>query len=349
MTVSAAVRLPSVTALRERATLESFAGPMTDFVEKPLANSGFGGSHHTLISVRDPDGTESTFVLKHTVLADDWTCRLSGGTRSREAALLEEDALADVWEIFSRPYLAFADRTDEAGFLMEDVTPFLFPDAPEPVSEAAEALMLGSLADLHARFMHDEAAALPWLATPAAYLSLLGPERVRDAPDTLPAQLSAVLPSGWKAALERVPPSVADLLQAPAAELERLWRGLPHTIVHGDVEVANFAIMPDARLCAFDWALMGWAPPSVDLGWYLAVNTARLAGSKEKLISDYRLALEERIAYRFADAVWDRLERHAVVTGARMLLWRKAKAVEIGKPGAAEEWEWWVQRLAAIA
>jgi hypothetical protein len=106
--------------------------------------------------------------------------------------------------------------------------------------------------------------------------------------------------------------------------------------------------MPDARLAAFDWAIAGWAPPSIDLGWYLAVNASRIAGSKERFIAAYRAALEERIAYQMAEPAWDRLERHAVLAGARMLLWSKANAVESARAGAADEWSWWVERLEAL-
>src|ERR1041385_3163954 len=45
------------------------------------------------------------------------------------------------------------------------------------------------------------------------------------------------------------------------------------------------------------------------------------------------------------DTTWRRLEDAAIILGARMLLWSKAAALEAGRPGAADEWEWWIQRL----
>lgn len=346
--MSPVVRLSRIAALRDEETLGGFAGTVAELAETPLENPGFSGSRHSLLRVTDVDGVQSTFVLKHTTLAEDWTCRASEASCSREAALLGAPPLEDVWTIFSRPYLAYAETDGEAAFLMEDLTPFLLPDERAPLPDAAEELMIGSLADLHARFMHDEAASLPWLASPASYLSVLDARRAEDAEDPLPARMSALVAPGWKAALRRVPVQVAELLRAPAEELVQFWRGLPHTLVHGDVKVANFAVMPDARLAAFDWAMAGWAPPSVDLGWYLAVNASRIAGPKERFLAAYRAALEERIAYQLAEPVWDRMERHAVLSGARMLLWSKASALQSGRPGAEDEWRWWTERLDAL-
>lgn len=55
-------------------------------------------------------------------------------------------------------------------------------------------------------------------------------------------------------------------MDAPAFELSWLWDGLPRTLLHGDARVANFALLPGQRVTAFDWALIGAGPATIDLG-----------------------------------------------------------------------------------
>jgi hypothetical protein len=112
--------------------------------------------------------------------------------------------------------------------------------------------------------------------------------------------------------------------------------------------VANFALLADGRVAAFDWAMVGTGPCAIDVGWYLAVNASRLTGSKEEVLSRYRALLETALGHKLSAQLWSRLEDIAVVSGTRMLLWSKALGLDLARPGAAEEWKWWVDRLAAI-
>jgi aminoglycoside phosphotransferase (APT) family kinase protein len=141
--------------------------------------------------------------------------------------------------------------------------------------------------------------------------------------------------------MARVPEEVAQKLTRPGREWAQEWDDLPRTLLHGDVKVANFAIVEGGKVAAFDWAMCGAGPCSVDLGWYLAVNASRLAGTKEEVIARYRALL----GIDLGDATWRRLEDAAIILGARMLLWAKAAALESGRAGAQEEWDWWMERL----
>ena len=114
------------------------------------------------------------------------------------------------------------------------------------------------------------------------------------------------------------------------------------------MKVANCALLGNGRVTAFDWAMVGTGPCTIDVGWYLAVNASRLTGSREAILSKYRRLLESALGHGLSDRLWRRLESVAVVTGARMLLWSKTLALELGRPGAADEWNWWVNRLVAI-
>jgi len=150
---------------------------------------------------------------------------------------------------------------------------------------------------------------------------------------------------GWALAHRRLPRSISTLMASPPAELARITDGLPRTIIHGDAKVANFAILPNGRVSAFDWAMIADGCATLDLGWYVAVSASRLTRSKEEVFAAYRVALERRLGYSLGDALWTRLYEAAILGGAAVLLWNKALNVKNGLPGAVEEWNWWVGAL----
>jgi hypothetical protein len=322
----------------------------------PLAGVGF--SNATLSTVVFPDGR---YVLKVSRLSADWTARRTNDVVGREALLLDEPLLQGVWDVITCPYVAYATQPDQVGLLMDDLSSGLLPDVREPLSREHEDTLLGTLARLHARFWDSEALDIDWLVTPAQYCDILAPQVAGDPAvlAVLSTRLRDGVPRGWASALPRLPDAAASMLERPGTEWQTLWSDLPHTLLHGDVKIANFAILAEdsgsgevdrssVSVAAFDWATAGAGPCAIDLGWYLAVNASRLAGSKESVIARYRAFLETALANPIDGATWARLESVAVVCGARMLLWSKALALDEARPGAAEEWRWWVDRLAAI-
>ena len=323
--MSIATAAPSIDALI------ALAG--NDVTIAPLPSAGFS----TASILRLTSG-ERRFVLKRTTLDRDWTARRSGDTRGREPLLLSDAACASVWDVFDCPYIAYAIGEGEIAVLMHDLTDHLFPDARTPLTEQQETAVLGGIARMHARFWDSRAPDAAWLADTEHLCDMLHPSCDGA---VLPSPLRENVPRGWSIALSRAPERVARLLTRSGAEWAREWRDLPHTLVHGDVKVANFALMPDGGVAAFDWATAGVAPCSIDLGWYLAVNASRLAGPKERVISRYR----ELLGMEIDDGTWRRLEDTAIVCGAKLLLWSKALALDSGRAGAEEEWHWWIERL----
>jgi hypothetical protein len=112
--------------------------------------------------------------------------------------------------------------------------------------------------------------------------------------------------------------------------------------------VANFALLADGTVAAFDWAVAGAGPCTIDVGLYLAVNASRLTATKGEILRRYRGQLETALGKRLANPLWTRLEEIAILSGARMLLWSKALAWDSARPGAAEEWRWWIDRLTRL-
>jgi hypothetical protein len=308
---------------------------------------GYTGARHERLEAVLSDGGRRHLVLKTMRLATDWTAQRSSDAIGREAALLGERALAPVWEAVTNSYIAFAVEAGEVGLLMEDLSEHLAPDVREPIHVEQEEGLLGALATLHARFWDSPALDLPWLARAQHFAGLLdAPSAVNgDALAVLPSALRANVERGWAIALRKVPHRIAAALMTPAAEIAERWAGLPMTVVHGDSKVANCAFLPGRRVALFDWALLGAAPPTIDLGWYVAINATRLTRPKEEVIARYRALLEKELSVALPETQWEALVRAGLLCGARMLLWSKALAADAGTPAAGKEWTWWVEQI----
>ena len=324
-------------------------GPIVGIDLEPLPVTGFSGSRHRRMRVNSVGTGQQRLVLKLTGATSDWTYRMSGARRAREMELLRAPELAGVWSVFANPYVAYAEEGSETGLLMHDLSAHLFPDVREPIATEDEDLLLHTLARLHGHFWALTLPAVSWMNSFESFRTLIGPNLMgHPYAELLPQPQRAQVIGGWQEALRRAPRRVADHLRKPNPERVRAWGAVPHTIVHGDVKLANFAVLPDRRVAAFDWALLGWAPASVDLGWYLAVNASRLARPKEQVIAMYRRYLEMQLGMPFATVEWQLFEDAAIEIGARMLLWSKANAAARGEVAALAEWEWWMERLSRI-
>jgi hypothetical protein len=340
------VRLASLDALADPRALEPVVGPLEAVERSPLTGVGFSGSRHERLGALLRSGERRRLVLKRTTLASDWTAYRSGDRRGREAALLEEPALAGIWEVFACPYLAYATEAGEVGLLMDDLSPYLLPDVDAPISVADEDRLLSALAGLHARYWESAEARPPWLMPLSARFGLLGPRAPDEERDgrSNPA-LFALVRRGWELVFARLPPRLADLLLRPAEALAAECADLPWTLIHGDAKVANFGSLPGGRVAAFDWEMLGIAPATLDLGYYLAVNAGRLARSKAAVVARYRGLLEAGLGAQIPSGVWERMVSVGLLYAGAVLLWSKAVALESGSQRALEEWDWWVDQL----
>lgn len=329
--------------------LASLLEAETPVAVEPLPTTlGYSGARFYRATADGADG----FLVKETVLAEDWFSHRTEDRVGREARALLAPELELVHEIFALPYRAVATEPGRIGLLMEDVSPWLLPDERAPIDPDHEGLILDTLAQLHAAFWRaPELERLGWLQGPSDFLHIMGP-RGHDEEEERGGsarRVNEAIRAGWREAHTRLPDPIRRALWRPAAEIAAPWADLPHTLVHGDSKVANFAVLPDARLCALDWAFVGRAPCTFEIGWYVAVNAPRLAGSKADTFRRYRTRLEGHLGRALDDALWERLQEAGVVCGALMLLWSKASAVAAGRNGAEAEWAWWEARLAAWA
>ena len=141
-----AVRLTTADDLADPAALAGVLGPVTELRREPMATGGHSVSTFERLDVRLRSGERVPLVLKRVRLALDWGARRTGDTTGREAAPLAEPALAGIWGAFRCPYRAYAFDDGEVGLLMDDLSPYLLPDADARVDEAHEDALLAALA-----------------------------------------------------------------------------------------------------------------------------------------------------------------------------------------------------------
>jgi hypothetical protein len=340
------VQLPRIDDLSSPQGLEAIVGPVRSMERMPLSTVGFSEARHERLNLHLANGSDARLVLKRFSLVSSWTAYRTGDAVGREAALLMEPVLTGVWEVYRNPYRALAVEGAEVGLLMTDLTDVLLPEDGAPLDMIQEDAFLEALASLHARFWESDALQTSWLAPLAVRFHILHPTAgTEELKRITVAPVFALVQRGWEIALRAVPARVAAWLQRPAEEIARDFAHLPQTLLHGDTKVANFGFYSSGEVAAFDWATMGRGPATIDLGYCLAINSAKLARSKESVILRYRGLLEARLGKQVPAGMWEEMVTAAVIAGAGMLLWSKALALEAGAPGAAAEWAWWVAEL----
>jgi len=340
-------RFETINDLTDPEQLCKLIGAIAGINVESFSAIGFSHSVFRKVKLVLETGSIRNLILKQTNLKDDWLSLRSQDIVGREAEMLEEVCLKKIWGILHCPYIAFARENDSTGLLMEDLSAYLFPDTKEPIAISREDIIIDTIASLHALFWDAaEIRKLNWLASPHDYLSMLSPgEHDEDKFCPPPDRIRNNITEGWKLALQLLSPAVKKFLRKPAEEIYGHWNDLPVTLLHGDLKIANMAISPGNKLVLFDWPMIGCAPCAMELGWYLAVNSTRLARTKEEFMSQYRIALESHLKAYIDRETWQRMTKLAVITGAMMLLWNKALGWRSGTEKGKDEWAWWNDHL----
>jgi len=148
---------------------------------------------------------------------------------------------------------------------------------------------------------------------------------------------------GWKGFAERAPTHVATLvrhLRRDPSAFIRSMEQTPMTFLHGDWKMGNLGTTPDGRTILLDWAGPGEGPPCGDLGWYLALNRARIPETKEEAIAAFRGALERHGVE--TSGWWDQQMQLALLGNLMLFGWEKAL-------GDDDELAWWCDRAREAA
>ncbi len=225
-----------------------------------------------------------------------------------------------------------------AAILMRDVAADLVPTGDDPITEADHLGFLDALAALsaaawgfadgHGLLEHHRRWA--WFGVDA-----IAGEEALGFPEAVPR----IAHEGWQRFAERAPADVQTLvddLRHDPRPLSVAVRDTPQTFLHGDWKLGNLGRAADGRTVLLDWMYPGEGPVAHELGWYLALNRARLpAGhTKESTIVDLRAALERHGVA--TDPWWDRQLGLCLLGTLVQFGWEKAL-------GDNDELGWWCE------
>ena len=295
-------------------------------VETPLAHTGFSGA--TLTHIIRPGG--AAFVLKRMSIDRDWIMCATDDTACREAAFAR--ASLNLGAAAYTPNLGSAQDGSEYALLMRDITDDLLPETAISVEQLD--IIMAAMAAIHGG-PTPEPHQLPW-CDGRQRLLLLTPRGAAIA-KAYGAPVADDLREGWRLfgryASSGVVRIIRGLFDDPSPLLRTLAE-MPPVLLHGDLKLDNIGIAPDGGVWLIDWAMPMLAPPAIELGWFLAINSRRLPVGLDDVMRRYGEAANVPAADR---------ERHdalAVLCGLLLRGWRKALDAEAGEP---EELRWWCE------
>ena len=269
------------------------------------------------------------YVVKRLRPRGDWIGRATNDARMREYRLAVGGIYRALPPGVATAVVGAVELADGgAALIMHDISPALVPPGDEPVSVEQMARSLRTLARLHTAFYGFPAKLMAGLGlcVPMQWLTLLAPATAERELETTPRDpVTPHIVPGWDAFARLVPDAwavVAPLLTDPMPVVHGL-RACPDTFVHGDAKIGNLGFSGE-QVILLDWSQTLRAPGALDLGWYLAVNSARLPVSREAAIEVYRAAREEYGRLPAAGEPWERELALALLAGTLRLGWAKA-------------------------
>ena len=227
-----------------------------------------------------------------------------------------------------------------AALLMRDVGSELVPPGDDPIEVQQHHSLLDHCAALAASAWgwRDDIGLTPYVARFQFFNpGMIEAERGLGFPNPVPQ----IALRGWERFAERAPSAMRhaiDELRHDVDPLVDALRTTPSTFLHGDWKLGNLGTASDGRTILLDWSYPGEGPVCHELGWYLALNAARLPESKEATIESFRASLE----HHGVDTTswWERQLALCLLGAFVQFGWEKA----FGDDG---ELRWWCDRAAA--
>lgn len=349
--------LPTVAALLDLEHLGHIEGRRVEWTEhEPLVSvDGLSDVPLERIVTIGPDGRRS-LVLKRFAYAGDWVMRATDDVHGRAAQAWISGLLDRLPTAIEHAVVACAH--DGAGWavLMRDVGHTLVPPGDTPITADEQGRFLAHMAAMHATFwgqLRWDRPGLGLCSLRQRYLALAPATMGRSDVSACPIPEMAV--RGWARLEDAVAPGVASIVRALLDDPDPLCAALrahPQTIIHGDWKLGNLGLEDDGarrRTVLLDWAFIGVAPPAVDLGWYLAVNSARLPVSREETIATFERCLRGALGDRFERSWWEPQLDLALLGAFIQLGWPKVLGALEGDPVVREreqdEVRWWSEHV----
>ena len=328
---------------------------LTEVPEAPFPNDGWSGA--TLTQLRRGD---RVFILKRTSWARDWIARAT-----RDHALREGFVATGQLPLpapFVSPYLGAAADGTAVAMLMPDLTDRLItwerPDGAPTVDDATLRRVLDAMARLHGSSIDALPPVVggrpwPWCPIRERLLLLSRPSAERFVLDGVAAGSRFV--AGWDAFERQASPDaralIARLDADPGPLLAALAR-LPSALLHGDLKVANVALLETGRVALIDWQMVMLAPVAVELGWFLVANSGALPLDPVTVAERYLDAATAAGSVPLGDPA-AQLDL-AWIIGLALRGWRKGLDTEAGLRlasgiPAADDLAWWGEQAVAAA
>ena len=286
------------------------------------------------------------FVLKYLHRDDDFIMRATGDPGSRVLTAFAAGLFDAAADVVDHAVVGAARGTGRGGtgcaFLMRDVAADLMPPGDAPFSPEEHATLLGSLAGMCARTWGwtDDLGLQPYVSRWEYFThAFVESEAALGWPEAVPR----IAADGWERFATRAPGDVADAIDGlrrdPRPLASRLQQ-TPSCFLHGDWKASNFGTAPDGRTVLIDWVYLGEGPACHELGWYLALNAAKLplGRSRESIIEEFRSALESEGVS--TGGWWEEQLDLSLVGTLVQFGWEKAL-------GDDAELAWWCQRARA--
>jgi Phosphotransferase enzyme family len=338
--------------------------------EHDFPTDGWSGATFTSLL----DGYGRRFVLKRTSLATDWIARATRDEDLREGWMAAVGSKELGWagtEV--APYLGAAADGDGVAILSPDLSNELIawerPGHDPVIDEETLGRVVQAMARLHAvpwsrtveaALDRDSQPPPPWCPL-AERLTLLTPHAaVRYQVDGNP--VGARFTAGWEAFERAAPHEAWDLIERLGTDpspLERALEVLPWVGLHGDLKLANVALLPDRQVGFIDWQMTMRAPVAVELGWFLVSNSGALPVGPDGVLRSYRDALDwdsgrwgfgsEPHDFAGLAGDWDLQRDLTWIIGLLLRGWRKGLDAQAGltlpsRLTAAEDLDWWCEQ-----
>lgn len=271
------------------------------------------------------------WILKKTSMNWDWIMRATEDVQGREqtvAALLTLRGNG----VRSVAISGFREGSN-CYTLMRDVSEFLI--GRRPITEAEFDAVIEGMAALHA-IVPSHPLMIPWCPVKQR-LSLLSQQGIGIVRDHGPDWLARELDRGWTLFFDQAPGSVVEIIRSILHDfviLERALQKLPSRLLHGDLKFDNVGLDSSHCMLLIDWAMLMYAPPAVELGWFMAINSKQI-----------NISFDDVLAIYFDKAPIDSALRPcyqalAALCGLLLRGWRKALDADAGD---ASELRWWCE------
>jgi hypothetical protein len=251
---------------------------------------GFSGSPLDRLLLDDG----SSIVVKHIASRWSWVMRATDDN-GREAKLWADGALQLPKEI-DQAVIGVVHHPDRWLLYMDDVSRSLITfkgSFPAP----GELPMLRHLRSLYSAGGSPPTGLCP-LGNRLSLFSYRSARREEGGADLGPK----LIQRGWELSADLVPSEVFDLSLDLADDPTPVAAALSETpcaLLHGDLRPGNIAVA-DGRVILLDWGLACWAPPMLDVMWFLFNRTGALAEDQLRHALEYLFGPVDEAALELA-------------------------------------------------